>query len=234
MGHIGDLVARRDRGMAHGDPGRWTGIAALAALVVACMSVLAWALRLSTLINFIGDTILVGFKAGAALSIAMTQLPKLFGVPGGGEHFFARVWVFASQLGDTHLVVFGCGLAALGLLVLGERWLPGRPVPLLLVALALVVMSVSSLRELGVTVVGELPQGLPTLSWPSLRPSDVDGILPGRRRFLLAYIEGVSAARTLASKNGYGLIPAGIAGAGAANRSSRSRLRSLEACHSRR
>src|SRR5215471_17554046 len=104
--------------MAHGDPARWTAIAELAALVVACMSVLAWALRLSTLINFIGETILVGFKAGAALSIAMTQLPKLFGVPGGGENFFARVWVFAGQLGDTNPIVLGCGLAALALLLL--------------------------------------------------------------------------------------------------------------------
>jgi MFS superfamily sulfate permease-like transporter len=202
------LVGVTVAGMANGDPVRWTSIAELAALVVACMSVLAWALRLSALINFIGETILVGFKAGAALSIAMTQLPKLFGVPGGGEYFFDRLWVFAGQLGDTHLVVLACGLAALALLVLGERWLPGRPVPLLLVALALVVMSASSLSQLGVTVVGELPQGLPAWRWPSLKPSDVDGIIPlAGACFLLAYIEGVSAAHTLASQNGYEIDP---------------------------
>ena len=62
------------------------------------------------------------------------------------------------------ICVLGCGLAALALLVLGKRWLPGRPMPLLLVALALVVMAVSSLGEMGVTVVGALPQGLPVLS----------------------------------------------------------------------
>src|SRR5215510_3669246 len=106
------------------------------------------------------------------------------------------------------ICVLGCGLAALALLVLGKRWLPGRPVPLLLVALALVVMSVSSLGEMGVTVVGALPQGLPAWRWPSLRPSDVDGILPlAGACFLLAYIEGVSAARTLASKQGYEIDP---------------------------
>jgi len=77
------LVGVTVAGMANGDPVRWASIAALTALLVACMSVLAWALRLSALINFIGETILVGFRAGAALSIAMTQLPKLFGVPGG-------------------------------------------------------------------------------------------------------------------------------------------------------
>ena len=44
------------------------------------------------------------------------------------EPFFARLWVFAGQLGDTNVVVLACGLAALVLLVLGEQWLPGRPV----------------------------------------------------------------------------------------------------------
>src|SRR5262249_17238362 len=202
------LVGVTLAGMANGDPVRWTEIAELAALVVACMSMLAWALRLSALINFIGETILVGFKAGAALSIAMTQLPKLFGVPGGGENFFARVWVLAGQLGDTHLVVLGCGLAALALLVLGERLLPGRPVALLLVALAIVAMSVSSPPPLVVTVVGHLAQGLPAWRWPSLRPSDVDGMIPlAGACFLLAYIEGISAARALASQHRYEIDP---------------------------
>jgi MFS superfamily sulfate permease-like transporter len=73
---ISMLVGATIAGMAGGDPGRWADIAALTALVVAGMSVLAWALRLSSLVNFISETILLGFKAGAALTIAMTQLPS--------------------------------------------------------------------------------------------------------------------------------------------------------------
>ena len=68
---------------------------------------IAWLLRLSTLVSFISETILLGFKAGAALTIAMTQLPKLFGVPGGGEQFFDRALTLAGQLGDTNLAVLG-------------------------------------------------------------------------------------------------------------------------------
>ncbi len=45
----------------------------------------AWALKLSSLVSFISETVLLGFKAGAALAIAMTQLPKLLAVPGGGN-----------------------------------------------------------------------------------------------------------------------------------------------------
>jgi MFS superfamily sulfate permease-like transporter len=80
-------------GMIDGDPGRWLGIASLTALTVAGLSLLAWLIRLSELVSFISETILIGFKTGAALVIAMTQLPKLFGVKGGGSNFFVRLWI---------------------------------------------------------------------------------------------------------------------------------------------
>jgi high affinity sulfate transporter 1 len=202
------LVGSTVAGMAEGDPSRWAGIAGLAALTVAALSVLAWLLRLSGLVSFISETILLGFKAGAALTIAMTQLPKLFGVPGGGDHFFERAWTLAGQLGTTKLVVLGLGLAALALLVLGEKFLPNRPIALFVVILATVAVSVTSLAEWGVATVGKLPAGLPALTVPSLRLRDVDGIIPlGLACFLLAYIEGISAARTLAAKNDYEINP---------------------------
>jgi MFS superfamily sulfate permease-like transporter len=170
--------------------------------------VIAWALRLSTLVSFISDTILLGFKAGAAFTIAMTQLPKLFGVKGGGESFFERVWILGGQLPDTNLVVLGFGLAALVLLVLGGRYLPGRPVALFVVALSIAAMAFTPLGGYGFALVGELPQGLPAFQLPSLSARDVDGVIPlAFACFLLAYIEGVSAARTFAKKNGYEVDP---------------------------
>ncbi len=100
------------------------------------------------------------------------------------------------------MTVLGLGLAALTLMVLGERFLPERPIPLLVVALAIVVVSITSIEQVGVATVGVLPRGLPEFTLPSLRLRDVDGILPlGCACFLLACIEGISAARTLAAKN---------------------------------
>src|SRR5205085_8240315 len=94
------------------------------------------------------------------------------------------------------------GLAALALLLLGEKFLPGRPMALLVVALSAVVVSLTSLSAVGVAPVGALPAGLPELQLPSLRLRDVDGILPlSCACFLLAYIESISAARTLAARN---------------------------------
>lgn len=198
------LVGVTVAGMAQGDPQRWAGIAALTALVIAGMCVLAWTLRLSSLVNFISETILLGFKAGAALTIAMTQLPKLFGVKGGGEHFFERIAVLGGQLPDTNLVVLAFGLVALAVLLLGEKLLPGRPIALFVVVASIVVLSVTSLGESGFQVVGALPQGLPAFQPPGLRLRDVDGVIPlAFACLLLAYVESVSAARTLAQANGY-------------------------------
>ncbi|WP_321896319.1 SulP family inorganic anion transporter [Paraburkholderia heleia] len=205
--------------MAGGDPERFASIAALTAILIAVMCLIGWILRLSSLVNFISETILLGFKAGAALTIALTQLPKLFGVKGGGEQFFDRISILIGQLPDTQLVVLAFGICALVLLVLGEKFLPGRPVALFVVALSIVLLSLTPLGAVGFKVVGALPRGLPVFHLPSLRIRDVDGIVPlAFACLLLSYVESVSAARAIAQKNGYEIDPRQeLLGLGAAN-----------------
>jgi len=216
---ISMLVGVTVAGMAQGDPDRCASIAALTALVIAAMCLLAWLFRLSSLVNFISETILLGFKAGAALTIAMTQLPKLFGVQGGGHGFFGSVAILAGQLPDTNLAVLAFGLAALAVLLLGERFLPGRPVALFVVVAAILLLSLTPLGELGFKVVGGLPQGLPDFHLPELRVRDVDGVIPlAFACLLLAYVESVSAARALAQARGYEIdARQELLGLGAAN-----------------
>ncbi|MCX6872336.1 MAG: SulP family inorganic anion transporter [Verrucomicrobia bacterium] len=216
---ISMLVGVTVAGLAAGDPSRWAAIAALTALVMAAMCVLAWLLRLSSLVNFISETILLGFKAGAALTIAMTQLPKLFGVEGGGHGFVGNVVTLGGQLPDTNFVVLAFGLVAITVLLLGEKFLPGRPVALGVVVISIVVLSVTPLGGFDFKVVGALPQGLPEFRLPSLRVSDVDGVVPlAFACLLLAYVESVSAARALAQEHGYEIDPRQeLLGLGAAN-----------------
>jgi high affinity sulfate transporter 1 len=213
------MIAATVAGMAEGDAQRYAQIASLAGFTVAALCLISWALRLSALVKLISDSILVGFKAGAGLTIAMTQLPSLFGVSSGGHNFFDRAYLFVGQLGHTHALVLAVGVAAIVLIVLGERLLPGRPVALAVVALSIVVASIFGLSALGVPITGEIPSGLPSLAGPALRLADVEGIVPlAAGCLLLAYIEGVSAARTFADKHGYALDPRQeLLGIGAAN-----------------
>jgi sulfate permease, SulP family len=213
------MIAGTVGSMAAGDAVHYAQIASLTGFVVALLCLIAWLLRLSGLVKLISDSVLVGFKAGAALTIAMTQLPSLLGIGSGGHNFFERLVLLAPQLGQTSLLTLGVGVIAIVLLVLGERLLPGRPVALAVVALAIVVASVLGLPALGVATTGEIPAGLPTLEGPALGLHDVEGIFPlAAGCLLLAYIESVSAGRTFAAKHGYGLDPRQeLLGIGAAN-----------------
>jgi len=213
------MIAGTVAAMADGDAQRYAQIASLTAFTVAGLCLLAWALRLSTLVKLISDSILVGFKAGAALTIAMSQLPSLFGLTGGGHNFFERAALLLGQIGNTHSLVLMLGAIAIILLVLGERMLPGRPVALGVVALSILVASMLGLSKLGVPITGEIPAGLPALKGPALRLRDVERILPlAAGCLLLAYIESVSAARALATKHEYLVDPRQeLLGIGAAN-----------------
>ncbi|MGB6704805.1 MAG: SulP family inorganic anion transporter [Pseudolabrys sp.] len=213
------MVAASVAPMAEGDAERYVQIASLAAFTVAGLCLLAWLFRLSVLVTLISDSILVGFKIGAGLTIAMTQLPSLFGIAGGGHNFFERVYLLVGQLGHIQLVVLAMGAVAIAVLLMGERWLPGRPVALAVVALSIFLATVLGLPAIGVPVTGNIPEGLPTLAGPALRLRDVEGIVPlAAGCLLLAYIEGVSAARTFAAKHGYDLDPRQeFLGIGAAN-----------------
>lgn len=201
---IGSTVAI----VSGGDPQRWAAIAQLTALVVAGICFIAFVFKLSSLVNFISDSILYGFKAGAALSIMLTQLPKFFGVEGGGSNFFQRLAILFHHLPSTNLVVFGFGAAALLLLIAGDIFFPGKPVSLVVVIASIIVISYTQLSSYGIHLAGEIPKGLPSLARPSLRFSDVDGVVElAFACFLMAYIETISAARTFALKNNYTINP---------------------------
>src|SRR6516165_6646598 len=192
--------------MAGGDAARYAEIASLAGFTVALLCLISWLLRFSILVRLISDSILVGFKAGAGLTIIMTQLPSLFGVSGGGHNFFERAVLLLGELGQIQYLVLAIGLLAIAMLLAGERAFPGRPVALAVVILAIAAASVFGLPALGVPITGKIPQGLPSLALPALRLRDVDGIFPlAAGCLLLAYIEGVSAARSFATKYGYEL-----------------------------
>jgi sulfate permease, SulP family len=201
---IGTTIAT----MANGDVQRWAEIASLTALVLAVLSIGAYLLRLNSIINFISESVLLGFKAGAAITIALTQLPKLFGLKGGGSSFSERVSILVSQLPETNLAVLIFGFSAIILLIAGEKLFPGRPVAIILVVVSILLISTTGLINFGFTVAGAMPAGLPDLHMPALRVRDVDGVIPlAFACFLLMYIESVSAAKTLAQQNGYEIEP---------------------------
>lgn len=205
---ISILIGSAIGAMAAGDASHQWQLAMFAAILAGVISVVAWLVKLGGIVSFVSGTILSGFKVGAGLVIATTQLPKLFGISSGGSDFFTRIIDLARHLGDVNLPSLGVGLGCLALLILGERFLPGRPVALGVVVLSIVVMYLAPLEVMGVKTVGSIPTGLPLPGWPDVRLRDTDGLLGlALACFLLSYIESISVARTFGLKHRYPVDP---------------------------
>jgi SulP family sulfate permease len=201
---ISILIGSALGSLASGDAVHQLQLAGAVSVIAGIVGILAWLLHLGNIANFVSETILSGFKIGAGLVIASTQLPKLLGLHSGGNNFFTRIYHFFQQLGATNVATLCVGVAALALLILGERLLPRRPIGLFVVAISIAVMSFSPLASHGVKTIGTIPQGFPVLHWPVVRWNEVDELLPvALACFLLSYVESISVVRTFSIKHGY-------------------------------
>jgi high affinity sulfate transporter 1 len=202
------VIATSVAAMASDDPARAIALASSVALIVGVVSIAGRFVGLANAAYFISDPVLVGFKTGAALYIASTQLPKLFGLEGVSGNFFERVGHVIISLPETHVPSLVMGLAAIALFVMFERALPGRPTTLVVVVAAVAVMTIFRLGDIGIKIVGDLPVGLPDISFPQIHASDIAELIPvALACFMLAYGEAISVARSFAQKHGYEIDP---------------------------
>ena len=215
---ISVLVGASLGDLAGGDAARFWALASCTALIVGVLALIAWLAKAGVIVNFISESVLVGFKCGIALFIASTQLPKLFGFKGSHGDFWERSGYFFSHLGDTNAASLLLGISALILLLLGKRFLKNKPVALFVVIAGILVASTMDLGTLGVKVLGEVPQGLPPFGLPAVHLSDLNDLLPlALGCFLLGTVETAALGRMFAVKHGYRFDPnqelLGIAGA---------------------
>jgi sulfate permease, SulP family len=202
------LIGSSLGGMAGGDPARYSALAACTALLVAAIAFLAWLARAGSAVNFISESVMTGFKAGVALHLASTQLPKLFGVKGGHGDFWERMHVFLQHVGETNMASLLLGCGALALLILGKKLLPNKPVALLVVIGGIAVATFIELGAHGVKLLGEVPRGLPMPSLPAVGLDEVRALLPlALACFMLGAVETAAIGRMFAEKHGYRLDP---------------------------
>src|SRR3954451_11612784 len=149
--------------IAGGDTTRFSALAAGTALLVALIAFIAWLVKAGSIINFISESVMVGFKCGVALFLASTQLPKLFGIHGAHGSFWLNSSYFLQHLRETNATSLAIGGAALAMLVLGKIFLKNKPVALLVVVGGIVASGPLGLDTHGVKLLGAVPQGLPDI-----------------------------------------------------------------------
>src|SRR5512134_1169119 len=114
--------------IAGGDTTRFGALAAGTAMLVALIAFVAWLAKAGAIVNFISESVMVGFKCGVALFLASTQLPKLLGFHGAHGDFWENSGHFLRNLNETNPAALGIGLTALTILVLGKMFLKNKPV----------------------------------------------------------------------------------------------------------
>ncbi|QPK63559.1 SulP family inorganic anion transporter [Methylomonas sp. LL1] len=180
-----------------GDPAKlMTAVATLTGLV-GMMLMAASLLRLGFVANFISSPVLTGFKAGIGLVIVLDQLPKLLGVHIAKQGFFRDLFSVMHHIPETSLITLALATATLVVLIGMERLWPHSPAPLVAVGGGIVVSWFLGLDARGVSTVGLIPQGLPSLTLPDL--TLIEQLVPGALGIaLMSFTESIAAARAFA------------------------------------
>jgi sulfate permease, SulP family len=187
--------------LAGGSPARYAGLAAALAMVVGLLCVLAFALRLGFVADLLSKPILVGYLAGVALIMMVSQLGKLTGVPVGGDTVAEHLASFAWNLPRLHPATLLLAAAVLVFLLVGQWRFPLAPVPLLAVLLAAGATAAFDLPRFGISVVGAIPGGLPVPAVPAI--ADLPQLLlPAAGVLVVGYTDTVLTARSFAARRG--------------------------------
>ena len=179
------------------DPAKLVSATATLAALVGAMLLVARLLRLGFVANFISTPVLTGFKAGIGLVIVLDQVPKLFGIHITKQGFFRDVLSVVQHIPDTSLLTLGVAVATfVGLIVMERQW-PHSPAPLVAVGGGIAASWYFGLQAAGVSTVGLIPQGFPSLTLPD--PSLIAQLAPGALGIaLMSFTETIAAGRAFA------------------------------------
>jgi sulfate permease, SulP family len=188
------------------DPGKYAALAAGMVILTGLFFVVAGLFRCGFITSFLSRPVMEGFVFGLAIFVTVSQLPKLFGLKKGEGDTVRQLAHLLLQLGHTSVLTLVVGLAALALLFGLERFLPRLPGGLVVLVLAITVSAAGRLSQHGVEIVGKIPGGLPSLSSPHLKATELWVLVPSAAGMMLViFSEALGAGQTFADKHGYRL-----------------------------
>lgn len=195
----------------------YLGAAIVLALISGLILVVMGFAKLGFLSNFLSHPVISGFISASALLIAIGQSKHLFGVEIKGHTLLEQLLDLIAKLQDTNPWTLAIGTVVIAFLVCSRQTLApllnkiglsktlssnlSKAAPVVAVAASTMIVYFLTLNELGVSVVGEIPRGLPRPALPSI---DLELwralLLPALMIGVVGYVETISVAQTLAAK----------------------------------
>jgi high affinity sulfate transporter 1 len=165
-------------------------------------------LRMGWVAEFIPTPVMRGFIEGLVCVTIIGQVPHLLGIEGTSGNFFTKLWLVLQHLPDASLLPVLIGLLSLAAMQLLRHLAPRVPAALVVAAAATILVGLLGGEAAGVSVVGDLPSGLPHLVLPSLDPAILRELLPGALAIVLVgYAEALGGAKAAAMQGGGDIDP---------------------------
>jgi high affinity sulfate transporter 1 len=207
--------------LSAGDPKRAVAVAGLMAIVSGVACIAAGLARLGFIIELLSKPIRYGYMNGIALTVLLSQLPKMLGFSVSEEGPLRRIWAIGQAVvaGKTNLVALAIGAGALVAIMLLKR-IPRMPAILVAVVAATIVVAAFDLgTRAGISVLGPLPQGLPFPTIPLIEPKALmQVVIGGLAVALVSFADTSVLSRVYAGRTGTRVDPnQEMVGLGAAN-----------------
>ncbi len=185
--------------------GSYLALSSALALTVGILMLVLSFMKLGFISDFLSKSVMTGYVFGVALLIAMSQLPKVFGVPGGSGTFFQQLGQLILNLPNTNLYALALGAGTIVLVLLIKRYKPLVPGALIALVLGTLITGLLQLNtKYNVAIVGEIPIGMPNPTMPIINPQAIVFLIGGAFGIVfLAVGETLGTARTFAAKYHY-------------------------------
>ncbi|HEX5906254.1 MAG TPA: sulfate permease [Propionibacteriaceae bacterium] len=184
-----------------GDQQLYAETAAALALAVGAICLVGWLARLGFLANLLSHPVLIGYMAGIAILMIVSQLSKVTGIDVEGDSTLTKLRFFIAHLGQVHLPTLLVAAVTFVVLVAFQRLLPRWPGPLIAMVLAAVAVAVLDLGQMGVATVGSVPRGLPPVSILDFSSIDLSTLVPAALGVtIVAYSDNIATARAFAAR----------------------------------
>lgn len=198
------MVAAAVAPLAAGDPARYAALAGLIAILVGLILLVAGWVRLGVVARLLTHPVLLGYQAGLALVVLLSQLPRLLGLRVESDASLPRAVEIVKRVEEWNLPTVVIGIAGLVLIIIMAAKEPRVPTALFVIVLATITVELAGSALSGIEVVGSLPAGLPPIGMPEVGVGDVTRLIPFSAAIaLLAAADTIVASKAFAVRNGY-------------------------------
>jgi sulfate permease, SulP family len=178
------------------------------AILIGAFFLLFGALRMGWVAAFIPTPVMRGFIEGLVCVTIIGQVPHLLGIEGTSGNFFTKLWLVLRHLPDASLLPVLTGLLSLAAMLLLRHLAPRVPAALVVAAAATILVELLGDEAAGVSVIGDLPSGLPHLALPNFDPAILRELVPGALAIVLVgYAEALGGAKAAAMQGGGDIDP---------------------------